>query len=244
MRSVRLMGWRIRLTATWIITTVKSLLVVCFQPFKSSSLEVLQGLGVGLAGTYGDQQGSGARLLVVLGPRAQPSSAIAQMEPGWHHYRQRYSLAGLATGVLLLRAIRAAGGICGVFPARATWYHARDVQNEAWQVAGSYVLTGENASYRSVSRPSPSISRKAPGVHLNSRLMYGEFTVDKDAFPFFANPTRAARIAKSWGLGLNWYLNRNVKFQLNYEQTDFTGGSASGERPKERALLSRFQVAF
>lgn len=66
----------------------------------------------------------------------------------------------------------------------------------------------------------------------------------KDAFPFFADPTRAARVAESWGLGLNWYLNRNVKFQLNYEQTDFTGGGTKGERPKERAILSRFQVAF
>lgn len=73
---------------------------------------------------------------------------------------------------------------------------------------------------------------------------YGELNVDKDAFPFFADPARAARVAESWGLGLNWYWNRNVKFQLNYEQTDFTGGSATGERPKERALLSRFQVTF
>jgi phosphate-selective porin OprO/OprP len=118
------------------------------------------------------------------------------------------------------------------------------LSNEAWQVAGSYVLTGENASYRSVAPAQPFDLTKGTWGAFELAARYGELTVDKDAFPFFASPTRAARIAKSWGLGLNWYLNRNVKFQLNYEQTDFTGGSANGERPKERALLSRFQVAF
>jgi phosphate-selective porin OprO and OprP len=73
---------------------------------------------------------------------------------------------------------------------------------------------------------------------------YGELNVDKKAFPVFANPANAARVAKSWGVGLNWYLSRNFKFQLNYEQTDFTGGGAQGERPKERAVLGRFQISY
>jgi phosphate-selective porin OprO/OprP len=106
------------------------------------------------------------------------------------------------------------------------------------------VLTGEDASYRSVSPATPFDLTRGTWGALEVAARYGELHVDKDAFPFFADPTRAARVAESWGIGLNWYLNRNVKLQWNYEQTDFTGGGAQGERPKERAILSRFQVAF
>jgi phosphate-selective porin OprO/OprP len=45
-------------------------------------------------------------------------------------------------------------------------------------------------------------------------------------------------------VGLNWYLNRNVKYVLNYEQTSFEGGAAPGDRRQEKAFLARAQVSF
>ncbi len=51
--------------------------------------------------------------------------------------------------------------------------------------------------------------------------------VDDKAFPLFANPASAASVADSVGLGLNWYLNRNLKVMLDYERTEFEGGAAS-----------------
>jgi phosphate-selective porin OprO/OprP len=118
------------------------------------------------------------------------------------------------------------------------------LDNDAWQVAVSYVLTGENASYRSVTPAQTFDFAKGTWGAFEVAARYGELNVDKKAFPVFADPTKAARVAEAWGVGLNWYWNRNVKFQLNYEQTDFTGGSAKGERPKERVMLGRFQLAF
>ena len=47
--------------------------------------------------------------------------------------------------------------------------------------------------------------------------------------PGFADITKSARRASAWAVGLTWYLNRNVKYVLNYEQTSFRGGAALGD---------------
>lgn len=216
-------------------------------PFKNSSIELLQGLGIGLAGTYGDQRGSSsATALPTLRSQGQAT---------FFSYRSD----GTAAGTTI------ANGIHSRFAPQGYYYYgpfgllgeyvksyqrvqrgtrAATLENDAWQVALSYVLTGENASYRSVSPAQPFDLAKGSWGAFEVAARYGELRIDRDTFPFFADPARSARIAESWGLGLNWYLSRHVKFQLNYEQTDFTGGGNRGERPKERAILSRFQVAF
>jgi phosphate-selective porin OprO/OprP len=54
--------------------------------------------------------------------------------------------------------------------------------------------------------------------------------------------------AREWGVGLNWYLNKNVKAVLDYEQTSFDGGAANGSlvanRPAEKVIFTRLQLAF
>ena len=54
----------------------------------------------------------------------------------------------------------------------------------------------------------------------------------------------AASAATSYGFGVNWHLNRNVKFSLNYELTDFDGGTSPLLENGEQALFLRAQVAF
>jgi phosphate-selective porin len=46
------------------------------------------------------------------------------------------------------------------------------------------------------------------------------------------------------GVGLNCYLNQNFKWQLNYELTHYDGGATIGDRPDERAALTRFSLVF
>jgi phosphate-selective porin OprO and OprP len=73
----------------------------------------------------------------------------------------------------------------------------------------------------------------------------------------FSDLSKSAKSAKTWTAGVNWYLNKNAKFALNYAQTKFDGGAietgqstidASGSRVRDRedekAVLARFQVAF
>ena len=71
----------------------------------------------------------------------------------------------------------------------------------AWQVATSYVLTGEDSSYRGVTPRSafdPS-SGSWGAFELTARV--NQLTLDDDAFPVFANPATAARDARAWGVG-------------------------------------------
>lgn len=66
----------------------------------------------------------------------------------------------------------------------------------------------------------------------------------------YANPTSAIKNASAWATGVNWYLNRNTKIALDYEQTSYEGGWTSGstgivlDRPTERVISSRLQLAF
>ena len=116
------------------------------------------------------------------------------------------------------------------------------LQNTSWQVSASYVLTGEKASYKSII-PRTTEGKSIPGA-FEIAGRYSELEVDRTAFPVFANPLSSARSAKAWGLGINWYINRNLRFVLDYERTRFIGGAIIGNRETENALLGRIQVAY
>lgn len=120
------------------------------------------------------------------------------------------------------------------------------LEHDAWQLVGSWVLTGEDASYRGVARPNQPFTLGAAGwgaLELVAR--YGELDVDDDAFPLFANPAGAARAAAAWSLCLNWYLTGNLKLVANYTQATFEGGAADGaDREDEKTLFTRAQISF
>lgn len=126
-----------------------------------------------------------------------------------------------------------------------------NLKNTAWQVALSYLLTGEDASYKSV-KPKKTFGKDGWGAfELVAR--YSALKIDDDAFAAgassFADPTKASREANAWAAGVNWYLNNNVKVALNYEQTRFSyggGGTTSAplDRNDEKVLFTRVQVAY
>ena len=122
------------------------------------------------------------------------------------------------------------------------------VDTEAWQLAASYFLTGEEAAFRGFKPKSTfSLSDGTWGAfEVVARVQ--SLSVGDEAFAggadSFADPLAAASQADSWGVGVNWYLNENVKWLLDYEHTSFEGGAAAGDREDEDALQLRLAVGF
>lgn len=138
---------------------------------------------------------------------------------------------------------------------------SKKLSHDAWQVAASYILTGEDASFKGV-KPKNDFDLDKGGWGAWELVgRYSEINLDSDTFKnqagqfaaegtattsAYSDLTKSAKSAESWTLGVNWYLNSNAKIALNYEQTSFDGGAlqkglaqttnnnASGSRVRDR----------
>jgi len=224
------------------------------HPFKKTDIEPLQGLGLGVAGTIGDESGSpGTPNLPTFKTTGQltffkylqgttatvTNTTIANGQhtrwtPQGYYYWGPFGLLGEYVVSDQEVEIRP-GGV-------KTSDHIR---NSAWQAFGSIVLTGERASFRGVTPKKPFDLKTGGWGAFELVGRYTALRVDPDAFPTFANPNNSAQEAHDWGVGLNWYLNRNVRLYLDYDQTNFQGGAAGGKnRETEHFLGTRAQLWF
>lgn len=234
---------------------------IFLRPFLLSGNAELTGLGFGVAGTYVHATGSPSNTLLAsyktsgqqtfYGYRGNTAATPTQPTPtnGTYASGERLRVApqlyyyvgpvGLLGEYTLVRQ--------GV--ARVNGVATRSVlTNSAWQAQLSWLVTGEQESFGGVTPTAP-FRVGAPGwgaLELVARAQ--ELTVDTQAFAggsnSFANPASSAQRARAAGVGVNWYLNRNLKWALDYELTRFKGGAIGGNRPDEKALFTRFQIAF
>ena len=96
---------------------------------------------------------------------------------------------------------------------------------EAWEAQASFLLTDDQASFSWVDPKKPFKFSK-PGywgaIELAAR--YSELRVDQAAFALdMADITNNPAKTKALSVGLNWYLNNNVKMQMHWEHNDFNG---------------------
>jgi phosphate-selective porin OprO and OprP len=135
------------------------------------------------------------------------------------------------------------------------------ITNKAWQVAASYFLTGEDAAYNSATpRRNFAIGKTGLGAW-EVALRYQRLSIDGAAFASaaaandsFANPATAVRSAIGYSATINWSLNQNVRWSLEYDHTKFTGGAGISatasvdaivvNRKPEKAFVTRFALAF
>ena len=206
------------------------------HPFRHTEIEPLKELGVGIAGSFGNQEGP-LRSFVSPGQQrifAYSSAAVADGDH-WRVVPQGYWFWGPfgLFGEYIVSNQKIVNGSA-----------ADQLEHTAWQVAASYVLTGEKNSWRGITPKRPfSLHDGGWGAfELTARYQHIEF--GDATFPTFASATSNAREANSWGVGLNWHLNRNFKLQVNYENTDFKGGTSELLRDGEQIVFTRAQVSF
>lgn len=121
----------------------------------------------------------------------------------------------------------------------------RDVAFRSWQVQASYILTGERKSFGSPNPRHPfSLADHGWGAwEIAART--GDFRVDDGLFSAgFASLTTSPSFSREWMAGFNWYLNRIMRFSMDYGHTNFLQGAINGDRPAERVILTRFQINF
>jgi phosphate-selective porin OprO/OprP len=235
---------------------------VYFQPFLESESFALRGLGFGIAGTYVDATGSTTTTLL-------PSYRTAGQQT-FFSYRGTTPASGTTPGVsgtfadgerlritpqafysvasfrVLGEYVEVSQEVSRVTPSAGT--RTESLDHSAWQVQFAWFATGEEQSFRTPAPNTPfSIADGTWGAwEFVARLQ--ELDIDDDAFAggedSFANPASSASKATGWGVGVNWYLNQNLKWSVNYDATEFDGGAASGDRDDEQALFTRFAINF
>jgi len=225
---------------------------VFFQPWKSSDTAALRGLGFGLGGSYEvDRAATNTATGLTPGYTTDGQQKFFSYSSGvfangthWRLSPQAYYYYG-PFGLLGEYAIsdqQVTRQAVGAPPVASA-----DLQNIAWEISGGWVLTGENAAYNGVTPNHPFDPGNGQWGAWQIVARYAELDVDKDAFPTFASYTSSASSAKAWAVGLNWYLNRNLRVNTSFSRTIFSG--YTGAKPAvpaqpENAVFTRLQLAF
>ena len=125
-----------------------------------------------------------------------------------------------------------------------------DLAHRAWQIAAGYVLTGESASFKGLTPASPLAFDGSGWGAFEIAARLHRLDLDDNAFSGgYADATKSVSSATAFGLGVNWYLTRQVKLKLDYELTDYEGGgggtlAAPKDRVSERLIETQLQLVF
>jgi hypothetical protein len=209
------------------------------RPFVKSTTSSLRGLGIAVSGSYGKQSGALAlpffRTSLLQQVFFTYNGAVAdggrtRYSPQVYYFYK--SFGGWGEYVHTSTPITE-GGV------RA------DIAHDAWQVAGSWVLTGEPATDAQAGiRPRRPFDFGNGGLGaFQVAARYHALKVDEDAVTLgFAAPG-SSHEAQAWTVGLNWVLTGNFKYVFNFERTVFDG-DPDGPRKAENAFVFRTQVNF
>jgi len=233
------------------------------QPFKPSAIPVLQKLGVGLGGSWGESS--------ITNTLGLPNTTGGTLPGYTTDGQQQFFAYNPAAG-----SVVAADTHWRLSP-QGSWYygpaslmgeyaisdqdvktsgtvpiHSASLNNTAWEITGGWVLTGEDAAYNGVTPKHPFDPRDGQWGAFQVVGRYAELDIDKAAFPYFSNPATSASGAQAWGVGLNWYLNKNIRADASFSHTTFTGGGSgsattvpgSVSSHPEDVFFTRLQLSF
>jgi phosphate-selective porin OprO/OprP len=208
------------------------------RPFTRITTSPMRGLGVAIAGTTGRQTGA----------TALPTFRTQSLEGSYFSYngavadgvRRRYSPQAFYY-------YKAFGGF-------AEYAHTNtpirkglvrdEIAHDAWQVAASWVLTGEAATDAGTGViPRANFDGNANWGAFQVAARYHALAIDEGTFTLNMASPGASRKAEGWTVGLNWYLTSNFRYTFNFERTVFDD-DPDGPRPAESAVVFRTGVNF
>ncbi|HEX5221871.1 MAG TPA: porin [Verrucomicrobiae bacterium] len=234
------------------------------QPFKKSSVKGLKGLGFGVGGSWADLTFSvnglpnttgGTQPGYVTTGQQQFFAYLNTVQADGTHWRfspQGYYYWG-PFGLLGEYIISDQGVYNTATLARV------NLRNTAWQVGVQWVLTGEDATYNGVTPKHPFDPRVGNWGAWQLVGRVSQLTIDDAAFTgnAFSNPDFSASEALSWSVGLNWWLNKNIRVLTSFSYTTFDGGGqvnpanalslvppATVTSQEEKVFFTRIQLAF
>lgn len=214
------------------------------HPFHHTGYSWLEGLGFGVAGSVGNPDRQALKVQATPIGRttyldytktntgfATPTSDGGQ----FRIYPQAYWFSGPfgAIGEYVVSSQHLLSGRTDVVQ-----------KNTAWQIQGSYVVTGEDNSFAGVKPIQNFDPLKGNWGALQLAARYSELDVDNDTFKI-VDINRSAAKAQAWTVGANWFLNSNAIIRANYENVSFSRGAArGGDLANESIFATRFQLAF
>jgi len=220
---------------------------VFVKPFATGG--PLKGLGLGGAVTYGDK----------LGTVASPDVASFKTQGQNTFFAYKVGTTVMDTAIAdgpHWRATAQGHYYAGPFGVLAEWVRSRQkvalagthqrVTIDAWQATAQWVVTGDDASYKSVAPRHPFDPAKGQWGAFDLAARLGELRLPAaEVYPIgLADPTKSAHQAWSFGAGTDWFPNRNVRVILDFEHTWYDRGSKTGDKPDEDSLIGRFQLVF
>ena len=210
-------------------------------PFAPDKTNPLKGLGFGLGFTGGNVDGEALPSYSTFGQNSFFTFASGVTEAG-HRTRLQpqlyYYLKGF--GLLSEYGKNEEGLQKGTFRTDAAF--------TAWQVETSYIVTGEDKGFGAAA-PRRNFDPKHNGWgEWELAFRVGGFAADHAIFTDgFATATATPRELHEVVGGVNWYLNRLFKIDVDYGHTNFGGGNTialGGNRPPEKVLTIRLQLNF
>jgi phosphate-selective porin OprO/OprP len=204
------------------------------HPFLKAGPKALQKLGFSVSGTYGRTEGT----LGLPDEFEYAADVVAdgiqwRAGPGAYWYWGAFGLIGeysfssqrLARETPPLGSIRA--------------------DNQAWSLTATWLLTGENATFRTLTPRKDFNPREGGWGAWQVVVRYAWLDLDDDLFPDYADSAQLPTRIANWGVGLNWYLNRLIRASINYNHFDYRGGrSGSVDGVGENNFHTRVQLAF
>jgi phosphate-selective porin OprO/OprP len=222
------------------------------QPFLKKDIAPLKNLGVGVggsfgthtAGTFASYKTPGQQTLFSYNTTNLTAFTGSQyrVDPQFYYFWGPFGVMG---EYILSSVEMKTKAHTGIPPTER-------FNNIAWQVEATYFLTGEENSFKATAYkhvvPWHRFSLHDGGWgawEVVARVQ--QLSMDDKAFVdnnLFGNGTHQAT---SWGVGVNWYLNANVKLNLDYDSTTFSGGNPNAlvtTTKPEHVVLSRVQFQF